>query len=56
MSDTWSSAASALGSLSSGLLFAAGEMLLVGAVGLAFSLGLVAAWFLLRQRSVVAVH
>lgn len=56
MSDTWSSAASALGSLSSGLLFAAGEMLLVGAVGLAFSLGLVAAWFLWRQRAVVAVH
>lgn len=56
MSDTWSSAASALGSLSTGPLFAAGDMLLVGAVGLAFSLGLVAAWFLLRQRTVVAAQ
>ncbi len=50
MSDTWASAASALGSLSTGPLFAAGEMLLVAAVGLAFSLALVAAWFLARQR------
>ena len=52
MSDTGSSAASALGSLSTGALFATGEMLLVGAVGLAFSLGLVAAWLLLRNREV----
>ena len=53
ISDTWSSAASALGSLSTGLLFAAGEMLLVGAVGLAFSLGLVAAWLIARNRHLV---
>lgn len=56
MSDTWSSAASALGSLSTGPLFAAGDMLLVGAVGLAFSLGLIAAWFLLRGRSMVTAQ
>lgn len=49
MSDTWSSAASALGSLGTGPLFAMGQMLLVGAVGLAFSLGLIAYWFLARQ-------
>ncbi len=54
MSDTWSSAASALGSLGTGALFAAGDMLLVGAVGLAFSLGLIAAWLLARNRDVVA--
>jgi len=53
MSDTWSSAAAALGSLSTGALFAAGEMLLVGAVGLAFSLGLVALWLIARKRDVV---
>ena len=52
-SDTWSSAASALGSLSTGPLFATGEMYLVAAVGLAFSLALVAAWILTRQRAVV---
>lgn len=51
-SDTWSSAASALGSLSTGPLFAAGQMLLVGSVGLALSLGLVAAWLLMRPREV----
>nr|HMT22517.1 MFS transporter [Promineifilum sp.] len=56
MSDTWSSAASALGSLSTGPLFAAGDMLLVGAVGLAFSLGLIAAWFLLRGRSMATAQ
>ena len=50
MSDTWSSAASALGSLSTGLLFALGSMLLVSAVGLGMSLALIAAWFLLRYR------
>lgn len=49
-SDTWSSAASALGSLSTGPLFAAGQMLLVGSVGLALSLALVAAWLLMRPR------
>lgn len=49
-SDTWSSAASALGSLSTGPLFAAGQMLLVGSVGLALSLGLIAAWLLMRPR------
>lgn len=54
MSDTWSSAASALGSLGTGALFAAGDMLLVGAVGLAFSLGLIAAWLLARNRDLVA--
>lgn len=53
MSDTWSSAAAALGSLSTGALFAAGKMLLVGAVGLAFSLGLVALWLIARKRDVV---
>ncbi len=51
MSDTWASAASAAGSLSTGALFAAGEMLLVGAVGLGFSLALIAAWVLSRQRT-----
>ncbi|MBP6016818.1 MAG: MFS transporter [Candidatus Promineofilum sp.] len=54
-SDTWASAASAAGSLSTGLLFAAGDMLLVGAVGLAFSLGLIAAWLHWRDREVVLV-
>jgi len=53
MSDTWSSAAAALGSLGTGALFAAGKMLLVGAVGLAFSLGLVALWLIARKRDVV---
>ncbi len=52
-SDTWASAASAVGSLSTGLLFAAGDMLLVGAVGLAFSLGLAAAWLHWRGREIV---
>lgn len=52
-SDTWASAASAVGSLSTGLLFAAGDMLLVGAVGLAFSLGLAAAWLHWRDREIV---
>lgn len=55
VSDTLSSAASALGSLSTGPLFAAGEMLLVGAVGLALSLALIAAWFLFRRLTSV-VH
>lgn len=50
LSDAGSSAASALGSLGSGLLFAWGSMTLVGAVGLAFSLALVAAWLLSRNR------
>lgn len=54
MSDTWSSAAAALGSLSSGLLFAYGRMTLVSAVGLALSLALIAAWFLFRQRPLPA--
>jgi MFS family permease len=49
VSEAGSSAASALGSLGAGLLFAAGAMLLVGAVGLALSLALIAAWFLLRR-------
>lgn len=49
-SDTWSSAASALGSLSTGPLFAFGDMLLVAAVGLAFSLALIGTWFLMRYR------
>ncbi|RIK20372.1 MAG: hypothetical protein DCC51_07525 [Anaerolineae bacterium] len=48
-SDTWSSAAAALGSLSTGPLFAAGRMSLVAAVGLAFSLALMAAWLLARR-------
>ena len=52
-SDTWASAASAAGSLSTGMLFAAGDMLLVGAVGLAFSLGLIAAWLHWRDREIV---
>lgn len=52
-SDTWASAASAAGSLSTGLLFAAGDMLLVGAVGLGFSLGLIAAWLHWRDRAIV---
>lgn len=51
MGDTWASAASAVGSLSSGFLFAMGAMALVGAVGLGFSLFLVAAWVLSRQKS-----
>ena len=50
LSDAGSSAASALGSLSTGPLFALGAMTLVGAVGLAFSLALVAAWVLSRNR------
>lgn len=50
LSDAGSSAASALGSLSTGPLFAVGSMTLVGAVGLAFSLALVAAWVLSRNR------
>jgi MFS family permease len=50
LSDAWSAAASAAGSLSTGLLFAAGRMTLVGAVGLAFSLALIAAWALFRGR------
>lgn len=54
LSDTWAAAASAVGSLSSGALFATGEMLLVGAVGLGFSLALIAAWVLSRQRTTVA--
>lgn len=54
LSDAGSSAASALGSLSAGLLFALGSMTLVGAVGLAFSLALVAAWVLSRNRVSVA--
>jgi MFS family permease len=49
-SDTLSSAAAALGSLSTGLLFAAGQLLLVSAVGLALSLGLFAAMFLFRRE------
>ena len=52
-SDTWASAASAAGSLSTGLLFATGDMLLVGAVGLAFSLCLVAAGIHWRDREIV---
>lgn len=48
-SDTLASAAAALGSLSTGPLFASGEFLLVSAVGLALSLGLFAASFLLRR-------
>lgn len=55
LSDTWASAASALGSLSTGPLFASGEMLLVGAVGLGFSLALIAAWGLSRQK-MVTIH
>lgn len=54
MGDTWASAASAVGSLSSGFLFAMGTMSLVGAVGLGFSLSLIAAWVLSRQRMSVA--
>lgn len=54
-SDTWASAASAAGSLSTGMLFAAGDMLLVGAVGLAFSLGLIAAWLHWRDREIVPI-
>lgn len=50
LSDAGSSAASALGSLGSGLLFAWGSMTLVGAVGLAFSLALIAAWVVSRNR------
>ena len=54
MGDTWASAASAVGSLSSGFLFAMGTMSLVGAVGLGFSLSLIAAWVLSRQRMSIA--
>lgn len=54
MGDTWASAASAVGSLSSGILFTMGTMSLVGAVGLGFSLALIAAWVLARQRAVAA--
>jgi MFS family permease len=53
ISDAWSSAASALGSLSTGPLFAVGDILLVAAAGLGFSLALIAAWFLLRGRTAV---
>lgn len=49
-SDTLSSAAAALGSLSTGPLFAGGELLLVSAVGLAMSLGLFAVTFLFRRE------
>jgi len=52
--DTWASAASAVGSLSSGFLFTIGAMSLVGAVGLGFSLALIAAWVLSRQRALIA--
>jgi MFS family permease len=52
-SDTLSSAAAALGSLSTGPLFAAGTFILVGAVGLALSLGLFAASFILRPRKIL---
>lgn len=50
LSDAGSSAASALGSLSTGPLFALGAMTLVSAVGLALSLALVAAWVLSKNR------
>jgi MFS family permease len=52
-SDTLSSAAAALGSLSTGPLFAAGTFILVGAVGLALSLGLFAASFLLKPKKIL---
>ena len=53
-SDSASAMASALGSLSTGLLFATGDMLLVGAVGLAFSLALLAGWLVTSQRKAIA--
>lgn len=49
-SDTLAAAAAAVGSLATGPLFASGELLLVSAVGLALSLGLLAAAFLQSQR------